>query len=130
MVSYVRTQRLLSDAEIVALYLGGLDSDTIGARAGCHSTTVLNLVRAAGHKPRKPGGVRKADAFLIPDAEICRRYQQGQSGPELADAAGCSTGSIYNVLRRNGVEPREVRETSRTTLAKRKLKLRGRPMPP
>jgi DNA-binding CsgD family transcriptional regulator len=130
MVSYVRKQRRLSDEEIVSLYRGGLDSDTIAARAGCHASTVLNLVRAAGHEPRKSGGTRKIDGFLINDAEICRRYREGASGPELADAAGCSVGSIYNLLRRNGVEPRDVRDTSKATLAARKSRLRSRPLPP
>lgn len=103
MPSYVRNRRTLDDAEIIRLYVcEQLDSDTIGAKAQCSGTTVLNIVRSAGHPVRKSGrGVPRSR--LIDDAEIIRRYRDGASGPAIADAAGCSASGVYHVLRRHGV---------------------------
>jgi hypothetical protein len=118
MVSYVRgRRRILSDAEIVRLYLAGDDSGTVGLLAGCDPTTVLTLVRCAGGTVRKPGGCRKPDLYKLADAEICRRYQSGISGPEIADAADCAVSSIYSVLRRYGVERRDARQIARAASA-------------
>lgn len=108
MVSYIsgRTRRTLSDADIVRLYVEGLDSDTIGARANCTATTVLDLVRKAGEIVRSSGGPRKPDRHRLTDAEICARYRRGDSGPTIADAAACSASAIYHILRRNNVPVR------------------------
>ena len=55
MPSYVRgrpTQRLISDQGILRLYLEEeLDGDTISYRAGCSSTTVLEIIRKLGCIP-------------------------------------------------------------------------------
>ena len=104
MPSYVRgrERRRLTDEQIIALYVGGMDADTIGFRAGCSGTTVLNIVRKAGHPIRQAG--RGAPRHRnISDEEIISRYRDGQSGPAIADAAGCSASGVYHVLRRNGV---------------------------
>lgn len=106
MPSYVRGQKVrrLSDPEIYRLYVEDLlDSDTIGAAAGCSSTTVLNIVRENGGVVRPPGGQRRNPTFLIPPSEMIRRYREGQSGPKVAQAAGTSTGTLYRMLRANGV---------------------------
>jgi hypothetical protein len=59
MPSYVRgrpTQRLISDEEILRLYLEEeLDGDTISYHAGCSSTTVLDIVRKLGGVVRGRG---------------------------------------------------------------------------
>jgi hypothetical protein len=109
MVSYIsgRTRRTLSDAEIVALYVGGLDSETIGARANCNATAVLDIVRAAGETVRPRGGRPRGDLHAITDADICQRYAQGWSGPRIAQAANCNVSSVYNILRRCGVPLRK-----------------------
>lgn len=119
MVSYIRgrTQRTLPDEEIVALYAGGLDSDTIAARANCNATTVLDLVRRAGETVRRPGGRPRPDSHRLSDAEICERYRKGQNGPDIADAAGCATSSIYNILKRNGIPRRDAANAARANAA-------------
>jgi AraC-like DNA-binding protein len=102
-----RLRRKLPDAEIVRLYVEEkLDSDTIGARAGCSSTTVLDLVRAAGGTVRKPGAPRQRAVLLIPDAEIIRRYRAGDSGPLIAYAAGCTPSTVYRILKDHGIAVR------------------------
>jgi hypothetical protein len=107
-VSYVRgkTRRRLSDDEIIRMYVeDGTDAESIAFQAGCSGSTVLSIVRAAGHQTRKPGrgAPRKR---LIDDAEIIRRYRAGQTGPLLADAAGCTPGTIYRLLRQYGIDVR------------------------
>lgn len=109
MPSYVRGKwvRKISDAEIYRLYVDDqMDSDSIGALAGCSSSTVLSIVRQAGGIIRPPGGKRRNPTFLIDVPEIIRRYRNGENGPQLAHAAGTSTGTIYRLLRNNGVEVR------------------------
>jgi hypothetical protein len=100
------TSRLVSDAEIVALYASGLDADTIGYRAGCCGTTVLAIVRASGGTVRSPGAGRDKPLKLSAEV-IVRRYLAGESGPMIADAAGCVASTVYRVLRRHGVTLRD-----------------------
>lgn len=108
MASYVRGRRRrhLSDDEIIKRYVeDGADAESIAFDARCSGTTVLAIVRAAGHEIRK-GGRGAPRKRLIDDSEIIRRYRAGQSGPLLADAAGCTAGTIYRLLRSYGVEVR------------------------
>jgi hypothetical protein len=98
--------RLLPDAQIVAMYLSGVDSDTVGHRAGCSAKLVLQIVRAAGGTVRRPG-LGAGRRLALSAAEIVQRYQKGESGVRLADAAGCCPASIYNILRRHGVRVRD-----------------------
>jgi hypothetical protein len=109
MPSYVRgreTGRKLSDDEIVRAYVSGETSDSIALRAECCGVTVLQIIRRAGVAVRKPGAPPNHKSRLISDAEIIRRYRAGEAGPILADAAGCTPGTIYRVLRNHGVEVR------------------------
>lgn len=125
MVSFVRGRtagRTLSDAEIVRLYVAGEDSTTVAFKANCDSTTVLNLVRQAGETVRRSGGRRTTNKLKLTEAEICRRYFAGESGPTLADAAGTSPSTIYGVLKRGGVQRRAatVSATAAATFARKR----------
>ena len=108
MPSYVRGKRArtLDDPEIIRLYVDEqLDGESIGIRAGCSGTTGLDIIRKAGHPIRPPGrGVPRPR--LISDEDIARRYKAGEDGPRLAQAAGCTPGTIYHLLRRLGVHVR------------------------
>lgn len=107
MPSYVRGEgrRTLADDEIIRLYLSGIDSDTIGYRANCSGTTVIALVRAAGHEIRKKGGRRHS--LSLSDEAIARKYKGGETGPQIAREIGCTPSSIYHALRRLNVEIRD-----------------------
>lgn len=115
MISYVRGRkaRTLSDAEIVAAYVGGEDSSSVAERASCDAGTVLYLVKRAGHptRPRPAHGSYKK--LALPDAEICRLYRGGLSGIAIADRAQTSASTIYGVLRRNGVPTRSASDPVR-----------------
>lgn len=104
MPSYVRGRRFrrISDEQIVKLYVeDGLDAETIGLRAACSGTTVLRIVTSAGHATRVKGR-GKPRPLALTSAEIVERYRSGQSGPTIADAAGCTSGTIYKILRAHG----------------------------
>lgn len=104
------------------MYVGGLDSDSIGFRAGCSGTVVLNLVRAAGHTVRRPGK-GSGRKLLLDEDTIIRRYNAGESGIDLAAAAGCVPSTVYNILRRNNVplRDRQPRAAAEKARAARKL---------
>lgn len=122
MPSYVRgrTARALPDSEIIRLYLSGMDGESVGYRAGCSGTTVLNLVRQAGHPIRPSGGKRSSLKASI--EEIARRYKEGQSGPQIAQSIGCTTSAVYHALRRAGVEIRPDAVAARMQRARSKPK--------
>lgn len=123
MPSYVRGRecRRISDDTIIRLYVeDGLDADSIGFDAGCSGSTVLNIVRAAGHEIRRSGG-RRRSALAISRDQIIQMYRDGQSGPQIAAVAGCTPSAVYHMLRAAGVPIRD--SASAGQLAER---LRGR----
>lgn len=124
MPTYTRTgQRRLPDQEIVSLYLSGLDSETIGCRANCSPTTVIGIVRSAGH-PIRPRGNRPGTTRTMSDGEIIKAYRNGKSGQQIAAAAGCSTGTVYRVLVANNVERRPSNNSLQAKLEARRARLK------
>jgi DNA-binding CsgD family transcriptional regulator len=115
MISYVRGRkaRTLSDAEIVAAYVGGEDSSSVAERASCDAGTVLYLVKRAGQPTRPRPAPRPYKKLALSDAEICRLYRDGLSGIAIGDRAGTSASTIYGVLRRNDVPTRSAADPTR-----------------
>ena len=116
MPNYTGRQRKLSDAEIIERYRQGLDAETVGIAAGCSGTTVLAIVRAAGEtiRQRGKGSTGKRKRLALSDEEIIKRYQNGASAPEIAEAAGCTSQVIYNLLRQANVPRRSPYSHGRT----------------
>ena len=116
MPNYTGRQRKLSDAEIMELYRQGLDAETVGIAAGCSGSTVLAIVRAAGEtvRQRGEGSTGKRKRLALSDEEIIKRYQNGASAPEIAEAAGCTSQVIYNLLRQANVPRRSPYSHGRT----------------
>lgn len=110
MPSYTRFQRTHTDAEIAALYQELRDSEKVAFQTNISPANVLIIVRklGLGHLiPRRGHGSKGARKPLaITDAEIGRRYRAGENGPELAEAAGCSTKTIYELLDSQGIQRR------------------------
>jgi hypothetical protein len=110
MPQYIRgrpSQRVIADQEILRLYVEeALDSDTIGYRAGCCGSTVLEIARKLGGVVRGRGERGKRRTLKLTDAEIIQRYRDGASGVTLAEQADCNPDAIYRVLRRHGVRTR------------------------
>jgi DNA-binding Lrp family transcriptional regulator len=116
MPNYTGRQRKLSDAEIIERYRQGVDAETVGIAAGCSGTTVLAIVRAAGEtiRQRGKGSIGKRKRLALSDEEIIKRYQTGASAPEIAEAAGCTSQVIYNLLRQANVPRRSPYSHGRT----------------
>jgi len=83
-----------------------LDGDTISYRAGCSSTTVLDIVRKLGGVVRGRGRGSERKTLKLTDSEIIQRYNDGASGLTLAEQAGCNHVTIYRVLHSHGVGTR------------------------
>src|SRR5215217_1380934 len=124
MVSYVRGRglRTLSDAEIVSRYLAGGSTDAIGQDANCPPDTVLYLVRRAGHQPRPRGARARHKVLPLDDAQICRLYRDGLSGPEIAERCGTTAATIYHRLRANNVPRRPAGKTMSAAARARRLR--------
>jgi hypothetical protein len=104
-------KRLLTDAEIVDLYLSGVDSYTVGLRAQCDASLVCALVRAAGHQVRKRGG-RPFLTLAIPLDQAIRLYDSGLSLQAVAERAGIDRVTMASTLRRAGVRIRSSQDVA------------------
>jgi len=132
MVSYVRGKTggpKLSDDQIAAAYAEGEDSVSIALRANVDSTTVLKIARAAG-VPIRPRGRGKRKTLGLTDADICRLYEAGVSGPVIADRAGTTTNTVYNILRRGGIPLRTSGAVSSAMAAASRARRYPRKEPP
>lgn len=117
--SYTGSKRRMTDEQIVAAYLESRDTFKVAWDAGLCSQTVLVIVRKAGHgdKIARPGQATAGRYRSVPkdigEAEIIRRYLAGDSGPKIAQAIGCTAGTVYGVLERNNIERRDCASTSK-----------------
>lgn len=129
--SYTRQKRTMTDGQVVALYLELKDSQLVGIKAHCSPETVRALVRAAGHEVLPRGGLPDRHALHIPPEQICERYRAGQSGAEIAQAAGTYPAKVYRILRQHGVDIRDrvtaARAVGRAAAQARREGRRGAP---
>ena len=98
--------RLLPDEEIVSMYLFGVDADSVGYRAGCSAGTVLKIVKAAGHQPRRRGGHKPAQQGSLPPEELIRLYKSGLSIEKVAAQSGWSAYVVRKTLLEAGTRIR------------------------
>jgi DNA invertase Pin-like site-specific DNA recombinase len=116
--------RLLSldqESEICQRYEAGESSDALGKAFGVSGITVRKALERNGVQ-RRPG---VAGPPLTPQqrAEICRRYVEGEHHKAIAEAFDVEPGTIYRVLKREGVSPRIVpyTEQQRSEVCRRYL---------
>lgn len=106
-MKFTARPRSMTDEQICAMYAEHGDSLTVGLHANCSSTTVLDIVRRNGGKVGPPGGPRRSRVLHRLTAEqICQRYKAGESGVAIAEAAGCSTATVYTTLEAHGIPRR------------------------
>jgi hypothetical protein len=105
-------KRTLTDAEVVEMYLSGVDSFTVGLRGNLDPTTVLALVRAAGHQVRNRGGRKPLTALAIPIDQAIRLYNDGLSVQSVADKAGVDRATMAQAFQRAGVKMRTPQEAA------------------
>lgn len=89
----------VSQSELDYLRSQGLNNQEIAKRVGCSPSTVGKYLPSQ----------RKARANLDENdrKDILELYQDGNSVKEIADTYDCSTGAIYNILKANGIGPKQ-----------------------
>lgn len=102
------TRKALHQAVAHAVAAGATQTQAAKA-AGLSKAQVSRLVRGAtsGRTPLPPAVYLSA---TLPAAEICVRYQAGESTNQLAKVYGCSNTTIIGILKRHDV-PRRVGRT-------------------
>jgi hypothetical protein len=105
-------KRTLTDAEVVELYLSGLDSFSVGLRGNLDATSVLALVRKAGHQVRNRGGGKPLAPLAIPLDQAIRLYDSGLSVQAVAERAGVDRATMAKAFRRAGVKIRSQQDVA------------------
>jgi hypothetical protein len=123
----VLADRKLTDQEIIDLYFSGLDADAVGYRAGCHPSTVLNLIKRAGLKPRRRGGVKPVRPIAWTDDKIEAEYHAGMTITALAEQAGSNRENIRRLLVRRGVRLRTAQDYATVNRISRRRATPGLP---
>jgi DNA-directed RNA polymerase specialized sigma24 family protein len=97
------------EREVCRRYAAGDNTAQLGAAFGVASVTVSNILKRGNIKARSS---REAQGGLTDEreAEVCARYQSGESIPQLSKAFGPSVSTIGNILKRNNVTSRSMRE--------------------
>jgi hypothetical protein len=98
------------EAELCSRYEGGETTIRLAAAFGIGSTSTISaILKRNGIKARTlkeaHGGLTDAQ-----ETEVCARYQSGEATPQLGKAFGINTGTIGQILKRNGIEARSMRE--------------------
>jgi len=99
------------EQEIYRRYQEGESTHQLGTAFGVGHVTIGNILKRSGVKIRS---VKEAKGGLTDEveAEVCRRYQEGESTHQLGAAFGVGQSTIRNTLKRNGAKPRTTKEAS------------------
>jgi hypothetical protein len=119
-------ERRLPDQEIIDLYFSGLDADAVGYRAGCHGATVLNIIKRAGLKPRRQGGVKPLKPTAWAEDRVELEYLAGMTLTTLAEKSGINRENLRRILIRRGVRLRTLKDYADLQRAQRRRGI-GRP---
>ena len=96
---------------VCSRYLGGESTVQLGNAFGVNPTTISKILKRNGVKAR---GISEAmgglDAAVEP--EICHRYLAGESTTQLGNAFGVGHCTIGQILKRNGVKTRSIKEAN------------------
>ena len=98
------------EKEIVELYQSGLNSKEISRKVKKNASAILRIVRRNGVATRS---LRQARGIKDPaqyDKNIIDMYNSGFAMNEIAKALGISGSGIQDLLRRNGVRIRSMKE--------------------
>ncbi len=105
------SQRRFTDEqerEICALYVAGKELSWLGREFGAPFQTIRSALRRNGIERRTYKPPRKFTDEQ--EAEICRRYKEGENSTQLAAAFDCTCTSILALLKRHKVKSRSIRE--------------------
>ncbi len=106
------TAKLNIDVNFVTeAYASGLSAVEISRQLGCSAGTILNTLVKVGvprrdSRDRQTGKPTKKRMEQSREREVLEVYFTGKTTQECASIIGCSSGTVRNVLIRNGVTPR------------------------
>lgn len=83
--------------EMTRLYQSGEPMANIAQKFDCTETTVFNILRAKGVKPRRSAHIPEA-SIVIAD------YVSGMTGPQIAEKYGIGPSSVHRILKANNIE--------------------------
>jgi DNA-directed RNA polymerase specialized sigma24 family protein len=97
------------EAEVCARYQAGESTGQLSKAFGVAPSTIWITLKRNGITTRSnkeaQGGLTDGQ-----ESEVCARYQAGQNIPQLSKAFGVAPSTISNILKRNGVTTRSIRE--------------------
>ena len=99
------------DAEIGRRYIAGENTYQLGEAFGVQPNAIRSALARRGVTCRSTGRARRHLKRKLTDqqeAEVCRRYLEGESSILLGDIFGLQDSTIGRILKRNGVEMRKV----------------------
>ena len=96
-------------AEVCSRYEEGENTIQLGKAFGVSSVTIRNILDRNGVTRRS---LSEACGWVTSEqeAEVCRRYEEGESTIQLGKAFGFTDGTIGRILNRNGVTRRSLSE--------------------
>lgn len=101
------------EPEICRRYEAGENTYELAKSLGVSQTTIWRALKRNGIDRRS---FSEAQRYLPPEqeAEVCRRYEDGESTPELAKTFGVSEATIRTIRKRNGIDRRTIGESKRS----------------
>jgi Helix-turn-helix domain len=94
-------KKILDEQEVLDLYASGESTNKIAERLGCHKSIISRIVK-------KHGALRFRRLTPEEQAQAVALYQQGFSGPVIAEELGVCAPAVYLALRKSGIERRSV----------------------
>jgi transposase len=115
MRSASQAMRTFSDeqeAEICTRYRRGESAIDLEGSFGVNRSAIYGILRRNGERIRS---IKESQGGLDDsrEADVCARYQTGESSPSLAKEMGVSPNAIYSILRRHGIKTRSSGAASR-----------------
>ena len=118
------------DSEIVERWWSGESAPSIARDLGIGSTSAYRALKRQGIRPSREKRAPKVDHrrkhTREQEAEIIRRYEDGEAMTAIAREFGCHTATVKNVVARNGGEVRKVGGPPRKWADEEKEAIRAR----
>jgi DNA-directed RNA polymerase specialized sigma24 family protein len=110
------TARKTTDAQeqdICARYVAGENTKQMAAVFGVNAATISNILKRNGIDRRTRSEALRGLSSKA-EAEVCRRYVDGESTVQLGAEFGVTPSSIGKILKRNGTKCRNLSEAQRS----------------
>lgn len=86
------------DAEIVEVYLSGVEVAELSSRFGVGTASIRRALKIGGVKLRG----RRGPSHRVNDNEVLQLYLAGESGPAISKKLGISSTHVYQIIRVSG----------------------------